>query len=273
MLEKLSALRLPSAQAGNREAPVVATLYVRYAVIAAALVLYGAFYGGITALLLRSLFFSVVASAGLMAVALERRSPWLRGALYLVALVALLPGPYLWQSYFDIIMRGAIATPLDEIMFLATLFVVLLLVRLTLGWSLLILSVLGLAYAYFGYLIEGRYGHGGYDISRLASTLFLSTEGFYGVPMGVAVEYIFLFAFLGMLLMRIGTGEVFVNIARGITGRVQGGAGLSATLASAMLGTINGSAVANVVTTGNFTIPLMRRTGFSAKTAGAIEAA
>src|SRR3546814_7579085 len=91
--------------------------------------------------------------------------------------------------------------------------------------------------------------------------------------MGVAVEYIFLFTLLGTLLMKVGTGEVFVDIARGITGRVQGGPGLSAALSSALLGTINGSAVANVVTTGTFTIPLMKRVGYTPTLAAAIEAA
>src|SRR5690606_17650005 len=112
-----------------------------------------------------------------------------------------------------------------------------------------------------------------YGIRRLASMLMLSLDGVYGVPLGVAVEYIFLFTLLGTLLMKIGTGEIFVDIARGLTGRVQGGPGLSAALSSSLLGTINGSAVANVVTTGTFTIPLMKRVGYSPTLAGAIEAA
>jgi len=141
------------------------------------------------------------------------------------------------------------------------------------GWALVILMALSLAYATWGYIIPGKYGHGGYDLSRLTSTLMLSTEGVYGVPMGVAVEYIFLFALFGALLTRIGTGEVFVDLARGMTGRVQGGPGLSAALSSAMLGSLNGSAVANVVTTGTFTIPLMKKVGYSPKLAAAIEAA
>jgi len=273
MKAALKELGFASDNASDREVVFVSFLYTLLAIVTTGLVIYGAFFGGITALLLRSLFFSAVSAAGLMWAALRMRSVVVRIALYALALVALVPGPYLWDSYLDIIMRGAIATSTDEFIFLGLLAVVLVLVRLSLGWSLLVLSALSLAYAYYGYLIPGVYGHGGYDVSRLASTLFLSTEGVYGVPMGVAVEYIFLFALLGTFLMKIGTGEVFVDVARGLTGRVQGGAGLSSTLASAMLGTINGSAVANVVTTGTFTIPLMRRTGFSAKTAGAIEAA
>jgi len=273
MREALGRLRLPSSAAGEREATVVSLLYALLAVGTAALVVHGAYFGGVTALLLRSLFFSAVAAAGLAAAALALRAPWARVACYLLAAVALVPGPYLWHGYLDIIMRGAIASETDQVVFLALLAVSMVLVRLQLGWALVVLSAVALAYAWFGYLIPGKYGHGGYDISRLASTLFLSTEGFFGIPMGVAVEYIFLFALLGTLLMKIGTGEVFVDIARGITGRVQGGPGLSAALSSAMLGTINGSAVANVVTTGTFTIPLMKRVGYSAKLAAAIEAA
>ena len=273
MADMMSKLRLPWYLTGKREAGMVSIVYTLLALAVTGLVVYGAYFGGITALLLRSLFFSGVAAAGLAGAALRMRPGYRRVACYLLAAGALVPGPYLWHSYLDVIMRGAIATRTDEIIFLTLLLVVIVLVRLTLGRALVVLSAVSLAYAYFGYLIPGKYGHGGYDISRLASTLFLSTEGVFGVPMGVAVEYIFLFALLGTLLMKMGTGEVFVDIARGLTGRVQGGPGLSAALSSAMLGTINGSAVANVVTTGTFTIPLMKRVGYSPTLAGAIEAA
>ncbi|MEJ2624762.1 MAG: TRAP transporter fused permease subunit [Pseudolabrys sp.] len=168
---------------------------------------------------------------------------------------------------------GGLSTPTDRVLFIMTAAVVLVLTYLTIGWSLVVLAVLSILYAAFGYLIPGEYGNAGYDLARLTSTLFLSTEGIYGIPMGVAVDYIFLFALLGTFLMKVGTGELFVDVARAITGRTQGGPGLSAVLASSMLGTINGSAVANVVTVGTFTIPLMKRVGYSAATAGAIEAA
>ncbi|WP_445678749.1 TRAP transporter permease [Radicibacter daui] len=269
----LKALRLPDAAIGSREGAVVSTLYCLLALFITALVIYGAYFGGITALLLRSLFFSAVAAAGLSAIALRYRLLPARIILYLLAIAAAIPGPWLWHSYLDIIMNGAMSTAVDRWIFVGLLVAVLVLVRLSIGWALFLVSVAALLYAYFGYLIPGKYGHGGYDIARLTSTLMLSTEGFYGVPMGVAVEYIFLFALLGTLLMKVGTGEVFVDIARGLTGRVQGGPGLSAALSSALLGTINGSAVANVVTTGTFTIPLMKRVGYSATLAGAIEAA
>jgi TRAP transporter 4TM/12TM fusion protein len=258
---------------GRGEGAVVSLLYAGLALLITALVIYGAYFGLITALILRAVFFSLVASAGLLALGLRAEATWVRLLCYALAVVALVPGFHIEQSYIDIVMRGAMATPVDLPIFIGLMAVVFVLVRMALGWPLVIMMALALVYAWFGYLIPGQYGHGGYDLRRLASTLMLSTEGVYGVPMGVAVEYIFLFALLGGLLMKIGTGEVFVDIARGLTGRMVGGPGLSAALASAMLGTINGSAVANVVTTGTFTIPLMKRTGYSANLAGAIEAA
>jgi len=258
---------------GKMETTIVSVLFAVLAVGVTALVIQGAYFGQITAFILRAMFYALVAAAGLLLVGLRTDRRWLGIICYGLAVVALLPGFYLWQSYVDIIMRGAMATTPDLWLFVGLMAVVLLLTRMALGWSLVVLVVLALAYAWFGYLIPGKYGHGGYDLRRLASTLMLSTEGVYGLPMGVAVQYIFLFSLLGSLLMRIGTGEVFVDIARGLTGKVQGGPGLSAALSSALLGTINGSAVANVVTTGTFTIPLMKRVGYSAKLAGAIEAA
>lgn len=254
-------------------ASLASLLYSLLAVATTILVVYGAFYGGITALLLRAMFYSLVSAAGLVAIGYAASSQVWRWICYGLAVVAIIPGPYLWQSYADILMRGAMSNGTDDAIFVALCLVTLVLVRKHLGWALLAIAAVALTYAVFGYMIPGKYGHGGYDLARLSSTLFLSTEGFYGVPMGVAVEYIFLFTLFGTLLMKTGTGEVFVDIARGLTGRIQGGPGLSAALSSTLFGTINGSAVANVVTTGTFTIPLMKRVGYSAKTAGAIEAA
>src|SRR3546814_17610715 len=125
----LGALRLESAAAGEREATAVSLLYALLAVAVAGLVVHGAYFGSITALLLRSLFFSMVAAAGLAAAALPMRSAWARMACYLLADVALVPGPYLWHGFHDIIMRVAIAPQADQTLFLNQLlaFMVLLL--------------------------------------------------------------------------------------------------------------------------------------------------
>ncbi|MDW5377697.1 TRAP transporter fused permease subunit [Halomonas sp. HP20-15] len=272
-MQLIDKLLLDDGASRRGERVVISLLFSLLAVAVTALVIYGAYYGGITALILRSLFFSAVAAAGLLYAGLRAKPIALKLLCYVLVVIALIPGPYLWQTYMDIIMRGAMSTALDRYLFVGLMLVVIMLVRLYVGWALVVLIVAALGYAYFGYLIPGKYGHGGYGLSRLASTLLLSTEGFYGVPMGVAAEYIFLFALFGALLTKIGTGEVFVDIARGLTGRVQGGPGLSAALSSTLLGSLNGSAVANVVTTGTFTIPLMKRVGYSPTLAGAIEAA
>ncbi|MAF17533.1 MAG: C4-dicarboxylate ABC transporter permease [Marinomonas sp.] len=269
----LKSLLLTSDHLGRKEQLSVSFLFSVLAIGIAGLVIYGAYYGGITALLLRSSFFSLVACSAMMLYGSRYKTPIARVVFYALALVALIPGPYLWNSYIDIIMRGAMSIPTDTWVFLALSVIVFIFVRIAVGWALVVLMALAFLYAHFGYLIPGQYGHGGYDLNRLTSTLLLSTEGVYGVPMGVAVEYIFLFGLFGAILTKIGTGEVFVDIARGLTGRVQGGPGLSAALSSALLGSLNGSAVANVVTTGTFTIPLMKRVGYSPKLAGAIEAA
>ncbi len=258
---------------GRIERRVVGSAAALLAVLTTGLILYEAYYGTITALVVRSEFFSAMASAGLLIIGLRMRHRFVRALFYILAVAALPPGPYLQQNFFDIVSMGGLSTPTDRVLFLVTTVVLLVLTYFTIGWSLVVLAVVSILYAAFGYLIPGEYGNAGYDLARLTSTLFLSTEGIYGIPMGVAVDYIFLFALLGTFLMKVGTGELFVDIARAVTGRTQGGPGLSAVLASSMLGTINGSAVANVVTVGTFTIPLMKRVGYSAATAGAIEAA
>ena len=237
------------------------------------LIIYNAYWGGWTALLLRSAFFSLIACAGFI-VAIQRcKVSWLRFAYFVFALLAVCAGPYLYVNYLDIVMGGAIAEPLDVQLFVITVLCTLVLVKIYVGWTMLIMAVVALLYALFGNLIPGSYGHSGYALSRLSSNLFLRTEGIYGLPMGVAAEYIFLFSLLGALLLKTGLGKVFVDIAQALTGRIQGGPGLTAVVSSTMFSAINGSAVAGVVTTGTFTIPLMKRSGYRAKVAGAIEAA
>jgi TRAP transporter 4TM/12TM fusion protein len=273
MFEQLETLLPAAPHPGAAERRVVAVIVALLAIATTVLVLHSAYAGSVTALVVRSLFFSAVASAGLLLSALRIQAWPLRALLYLLAVGALLPGPYLQQNFFEIISSGGLATPTDVALFILTFVVLIVLVYLQLGWPLVVLAIAAFVYAFFGYLIPGRYGHGGYDLGRLTSSLFLSTEGIYGIPMGVAVDYIFLFALFGTFMVKTGTGAVFVDLARAITGRTQGGPAMSAVVSSALLGTINGSAVANVVTTGTFTIPLMKRAGFSAKTAGAVEAA
>ncbi len=268
----LDALRLAAPGRSRAEATIVSLLADALAISATVLVLWGAYFGLITALILRS-FFSLIAAGGLLMLGLKAGPLWARLLLYALVPFAFLAGFYIQANYLKIVMRGGMATALDMYVSAGLMAALIVLVWRGVGLALLILVAVALAYALLGDMIPGDYGHRGYTMRRLASMLMLSTEGTFSLPLGVAVEYIYLFALMGGLLMKNGTGEVFVDLARGLTGRMRGGPGLTAALSSTMLGTINGSAVANVVTTGTFTIPLMRRAGYSKNLAGAIEAA
>src|SRR5690606_32772826 len=147
-----SKLALPDEHATHRETIAVSMLYAVLAVGVTAIVIHGAYFGSITALILRSTFFSMAAAAGLLAVAVQTRARWARLALYMLAFIALVPGPPLRASYCDILMRGALSPGSDHVLFLGLAAVTLVLVRRTLGWALLILAVISLLYASFGYL-------------------------------------------------------------------------------------------------------------------------
>ncbi|HAC05167.1 MAG TPA: hypothetical protein DCF71_04755, partial [Gemmatimonadetes bacterium] len=115
--------------------------------------------------------------------------------------------------------------------------------------------------------------HRGYGVKRLVEHIFLSTEGLWGVPLGVSADFVYLFVLFGAVLETAGGGALLIALANKVAGRTRGGPAKTAAMASAFMGSLSGSAVANVVTTGTFTIPLMKRAGFRPFFAGAIEAA
>ncbi|ADZ71276.1 TRAP transporter permease [Polymorphum gilvum] len=264
---------LPEGHLGRLEHRLLCIVVSLLAVAATFLVVHSAWFGSLTALLLRSAFFSLMTSAGLFLVAARMHWRAWRLALYVLAILVLIPGPYLQANFMAIIRSGGIAGEMDVRLFVLSTVAVFVLARYTIGWSMVVIGVAALAYAFWGNHIPGVYGHAGYSLGRVTSNLFLSTEGLFGLPMGVAAQYILLFSLLGALLLRSGLGQVFVDLAHALTGRIQGGPALTAVVSSTMFSSINGSAVAGVVTTGTFTIPLMKRTGYRPKVAGAIEAA
>ncbi len=144
--------------------------------------------------------------------------------------------------------------------------------RRSIGWFLPFLVVLFLLYGIFGRWAPGIFLHRGYGLSRLVSTLYLGNGGVYGLPMEISATFVIMFVLFGALLTHSGGDRWFIDLSYSLTGRMRGGPALSAILSSAVMGMLSGSPVANVVTTGNFTIPLMKRTGFQNHMAGAIEA-
>jgi TRAP transporter 4TM/12TM fusion protein len=171
------------------------------------------------------------------------------------------------------VRRTGSPTLLDLAGGLLTLVVVLELARRTTGWGLVVVVLLALIYAVAGPALPGILAHRGYGFTRLMEHLYLSTEGIWGVPLGVSADFVYLFVLFGALLDMAGGGALLIGLADRVAGRSRGGPAKTAAVASAFMGSLSGSAVATVVTTGTFTIPLMRRSGFKPFFAGAIEAA
>ena len=144
--------------------------------------------------------------------------------------------------------------------------------RRVIGWPIVILAVGFLAYAYFGYLLPGEAGHRGYDVERIISQLYLGGGGIFGTPLGVSATFVILIVLFGAVLENSGAGKVLMDIATSLTGRSRGGPAKAAVVGSSLMGMISGTAVANVLTTGTISIPLMKRAGYRPQVAGAIEA-
>lgn len=144
--------------------------------------------------------------------------------------------------------------------------------RRTIGWALPLTAVAFLLYGLFGQHLPGLLRHTGFSLETLIDQLYLTTEGIFGIPLGVSATYVILFVIYGAFLEESGTGEAFTNFATSLVGGTKGGPGKISCVSSSLFGTISGSAVANVMVDGWLTIPLMKRAGFSPQAAAAIEA-
>ncbi|CAK7071148.1 MAG: hypothetical protein DELT_01890 [Desulfovibrio sp.] len=203
-----------------------------------------------------------------------KKSSYKKVAWYDWVLVALscVPALYIWLDYNGVVERAGSPDEMDVVM--ATLLVVLVLEasRRMSGWALPILSIVFILYGLFGRDMPGIFGHRGYNWVQLSNHFFANTEGIYGTSVSVAASYIFLFILFGAVMAKSGMGAFFNDLAMALAGHTKGGPAKVAVLSSGLLGSINGSAVANVVTTGAFTIPLMKKTGYSKEFSGAVEA-
>ena len=126
-------------------------------------------------------------------------------------------------------------------------------------------------FSYFGKYAPDIISHGGLSVKRLVGFQWFDQEAIFGIPIGVSVDFIFLFVLFGALLETAGGGKYFLDLAFAMVGKMRGGPAKAAILGSGMTGMISGSSIANTVTTGTFTIPIMKQTGFSKEKAGAIE--
>ena len=145
--------------------------------------------------------------------------------------------------------------------------------RRVIGFIMTGICVTGILYAMYGPYMPELIIHKGYSVERIATTLWLTTEGIFGIPIGVAATFVFVFVLFGAILETTGGGAFFIDLAYSLTGRFSGGPAKTSVVASGFMGSVSGSAVGNVVATGSFTIPMMKKVGYRPHVAGAIEAA
>ena len=170
------------------------------------------------------------------------------------------------------IMRTAYGHNTPDVVFsVITTIMVLELTRRTIGWPLVILAVVSMLYAYFGGYFPGTFRIFSYDWFTIFGQLYGTGDGLFGMMVGICSTYILPFVFLGAVMEMSGTGNYFIRLATFFTGRSRGGPGKVAVISSALFGTISGAGAANVVATGTFTIPLMKRTGYTPRFACAVE--
>lgn len=174
--------------------------------------------------------------------------------------------------FFDAFSIRGTALPRDIYFGILTVIVLLEAARRTVGKELPILSLIFLAYGFFGHNIPGILGHTGFTYKRIFYHLYLSSEGIFGIALGVSASFIFLFILFGSFLGETGMAQFINDFSLALAGRSPGGPGKVSVIASGLMGSISGSAVANVVTTGAFTIPLMKSVGYKPHFAGAVEA-
>jgi TRAP transporter 4TM/12TM fusion protein len=192
---------------------------------------------------------------------------------WFLIIVTFVIGSYIWIEFDAIIERQGDWTQLDVVMGIAAVILVMEATRRVIGLFMSFIAVAFLLYAYFGPYMPDLFAHKGYSVERIATTLYLTTEGIWGLPVGVAATFVFVFVLFGAFLEKSGGGDFFIDLAYSLTGRMTGGPAKTSVVASGFMGSVSGSAVANVVTTGSFTVPMMKRVGYKPHVAGAIEAA
>lgn len=201
---------------------------------------------------------------------------WSRDKLHwfdlFLAILAPLTTIYVVANYKELVLRAGTVTRMDLIIGLLGILLVLEAARRVVGLPISIVAICFILYALYGRYIPGILAHRGVSFQRLVGHLFYTTEGIFGIPLGVSSTFVFLFILLGAFLERTGLGQLFIDLANALAGWATGGPAKVAVFSSGMMGMISGSSVANVVGTGTFTIPMMKKLGYKPEFAGAVEA-
>ncbi len=196
--------------------------------------------------------------------------PWYNFLLIPAAVITAL---YIVYAYDDLNARSGAWENIDVFMGIAGMILLLKAARRALGMALPVIAILFLLYDYLGPYMPELIAHKGASINKIIGQMYLTTEGIFGVPLGVSASYVFLFVLFGSLLERAGAGKYFIDLAYALLGKYDGGPAKASVAASGMMGIISGSSIANTVTTGTFTIPLMKKLGFPGYKAASVEVA
>lgn len=236
--------------------------------------LYAAIRGGFDAMILRSIHLAFGLSAVFLLYPISKKCDKTKLHFYDVILAVTVAACCLYVVVFykDIVARAGKVTQLDVVIGFIVIVLVMEAARRVIGLPMVVISGLFIAYALLGRSIPGPLGHRGVSLSYLIQHLFYTTEGIMGLPIQVSSTFIFMFLLFGAYLDRTGMGEFFIDLANSVAGSAPGGPAKVAVISSACMGTLSGSSVANVVGTGSFTIPMMKRLGYKSEFAGAVEA-
>ncbi len=239
--------------------------------------LYAAAFGAPEAMMHRSIHLGFTLTLVFL---LAITSEWEKGKIKLyfdlaLLVLTLLSLGHIFLNYDYIVTRYPYVdslTPWDFVMGIVLTLILLEASRRLIGWALPVTAVVFLLYALFGQNLPGLIRHTGFSVETIIDQLYLTTEGIFGIPLGVSATYVILFIIFGAFLEESRTGQFFMDFANSVVGGAKGGPGKISCISSALFGTISGSAVANVMVDGWLTIPLMKRTGFKKDFAAAVEA-
>lgn len=243
------------------------------AVIGVAYQFYNAGFGAQSEIQLRSIHWAYISFlAFLVYPALPTSSQQPTVADCVLAVATFATGAYVFLTWRLIAARLGFPIDRDVVFGVITIILILELVRRVVGLPLVIMTGVFIAYAFLGPYMPALLAHKGATLQGLIRTLYISTDGIFGVPIGISASYVLLFIIFGAFLQESGGGKLFTDVAFGLVGKSTGGPAKAAVVSSGLMGMVSGAAVANVVTTGTFTIPLMKKTGYDPATAGAVEA-
>ena len=179
---------------------------------------------------------------------------------------------YIFFNVEAIALKGGQMSTTDMVLGVLSVLLTLEVTRRVVGPELPIVTIVFLLFAYFGRHMPGIFAHRGFNVTRIVSHMYMTTEGIMGTPLGVSSTFVFMFILFGSFLDKTGVGEFFIDFAYALTGSTRSGPAMTSVLSSGLMGSISGSSVANTVTTGAFTIPLMKSVGYKPHYAGAVEA-